>query len=278
MQDPLAECADSIAGESGGGDGGDLELFGGGFVSVNADLTLRVGGEVAFVDGDEGAAALNGCEQRAFFVVERLGGVEDDEDDGGVGEGLTGALDAELFDFFEGVAEAGGVDEFEGDAVEGDALGDEVAGGAGDGGDDCAIALDEAIEERAFAGVGAPDDGHGKSVMNDAAPSEGGFEGGERRDKRVDAAGDFVLRSDVDIVFAEVDAGFEKGDEFDEGLLDGSDAAAERASHLTGGLAGLGEGLGFDEVANGFGLGEVELAGEEGALGEFAGVGEASAE
>jgi len=86
------------------------------------------------------------------------------------------------------------------------------------------------------------------------------------------------LRSDVDVVFAEVDAGFEKGDEFDEGLLERSNAAAECTAHLAGGLTGLGECLGFDEVANGLGLGEVELAGEEGALGEFAGVGEASAE
>jgi hypothetical protein len=33
------------------------------------------------------------------------------------------------------------------------------------------------------------------------------------------------------------------------------------------------EGGGFDEVMDGFGLGEVETAGEEGALGELAGLG-----
>jgi len=47
---------------------------------------------------------------------------------------------------------------------------------------------------------------------------------------------------------------------------------------LAGGLAGLGEGMGFNEVADGFGLGEVETAGKKGALGEFAGLGEARAE
>ena len=35
------------------------------------------------------------------------------------------------------------------------------------------------------------------------------------------------------------------------------------------------EGGGFDEVVDGFGLGEVEAAGEEGAVGEFSGFGEA---
>ena len=134
---------------------------------------------------------MDSGEEGALFVVQGLCGVKDDEDDGGVGKGLTGALDAELLDFFEGVAEAGGVDEFEGDAVEGDALGDEVAGGARDGGDDGAVALDEAVEEGAFAGVGAADDGKGESVVDDAAASERCFEGGDRRNEFVDAAGDF---------------------------------------------------------------------------------------
>ena len=56
------------------------------------------------------------------------------------------------------------------------------------------------------------------------------------------------------------------------------DAAAERAAHLAGGLAGLGQGLRFDEVADGFSLGEVEPAGEKGALRELAGFGETRAE
>jgi len=44
-----------------------------------------------------------------------------------------------------------------------------------------------------------------------------------------------------------------------------------------GGDAGLVESSGFDEVVDGFGLGEVEAAGEEGPLGEFAGFCEAAA-
>jgi hypothetical protein len=44
---------------------------------------------------------------------------------------------------------------------------------------------------------------------------------------------------------------------------------------LLGGDTSLVEGGGFDEVVDGFGLGEVETTGEEGALGEFAGFSEA---
>ena len=43
------------------------------------------------------------------------------------------------------------------------------------------------------------------------------------------------------------------------------------------GYSGLVEGGGFDEVANCFSLSEIEAAGEEGSLGEFAGFGQARA-
>jgi hypothetical protein len=61
-------------------------------------------------------------------------------------------------------------------------------------------------------------------------------------------------------------------------LLDGLHPAAEGAAHLACGLAGLGQGLGFNQVAHGLGLREVELAGEKRALGEFARLGETRAE
>ena len=225
-----------------------------------------------------------------LLVVEGLRGVEHDEHQRRIGEGFAAAMDTQLLGFFENsigrtigrsagaFAQARGVDELDGNAADGDALGDEVARGAGSCGDNGAVALDEAIEERAFAGVGAADDGEGEAVVDNAAAGKGGFERGERRRELVRCGGQFLLRCDVQIVFGEVDAGFEQRDEFDEGLLYGRDAMAERAAHLAGGLARLSEGLRVDEVADRFSLGEVEAAGEECALREFAGLGEARAE
>ncbi len=83
--------------------------------------------------------------------------------------------------------------------------------------------------------------------------------------------------TDGDVVLGEVDAGFEGGDELDQRLLDGGEGVGERAAELRGGDAGLVEGLCVDEVADGFGLGEVEAVVEEGAQGELAGLGEAGA-
>ena len=85
------------------------------------------------------------------------------------------------------------------------------------------------------------------------------------------------MREEVDVVFGEVDASFQRGDEGYKLLFYWGDLAREGASKLLGGDAGLVEGGRFDEVVNGFGLGEVKAAGEKGSLGEFAWFGEASA-
>ena len=137
------------------------------------------------------------------------------------------------------------------------------------------VALEEAVEERAFAGVGTADKRKGEAGADDAAVSVGGGEGGEGPVDGGDAGEDGGLRKEVEIVFDEVDFGFELGDEGDERVFVRSDGAGERAAELGGGEAGLVEGGGLDEVVDGFGGGEVEAAGEEGALGELAGVGEA---
>ena len=86
--------------------------------------------------------AAEGGDGGFVFGVEWGGGVEDEEDDVGFGHGFAGFGDADGFGFVGGFAEACCINEFDGDAVEGDALGDEVAGGAGGGGDDGAVAFD----------------------------------------------------------------------------------------------------------------------------------------
>jgi hypothetical protein len=127
----------------------------------------------------------------------------------------VGLGDAEGFRFVGGVAKACGINEFYWNAFDGDALCDGIAGGAGGGGDDGAIALDEAVEEGGFAGVGAAYDGEGEAVADDAAVGEGLFECEEGGLNRLYLRGDFVVGEEVNVVFGEVDSGFEGGDEGD---------------------------------------------------------------
>ena len=75
----------------------------------------------------------------------------------------------------------------------------------------------------------------------------------------------------------EVHAGFERGDQGDQGALDGRDPRATRAAELLRGDAGLVQRVRVDQVAERFGLREVDAAGEPRALGEFAGLRQARA-
>ena len=94
---------------------------------------------------------------------------------------------------------------------------------------------------------------------------------------RAEAAQDFVRRGDADVVFGEIDAGFEQRDQFEQLLLERREAARDGAIHLLRGDARLVERGGVDQVADGLGLRQVDAAVEEGAQRELAGFGQARA-
>ncbi len=66
--------------------------------------------KIALVRDDDGRPALHGLQQLALFLVQRLRGVQDNQDDGGIGESFAAAGDAKLLGFFDSLAQAGGVD------------------------------------------------------------------------------------------------------------------------------------------------------------------------
>ena len=81
--------------------------------------------------------------------------------------------DADAFGFVQRAADAGGVHELDRNAADGDGFADQIAGGAGRGGDDGALALDQAVEQARFADVGAADDGERQAFVDDLAVGEG---------------------------------------------------------------------------------------------------------
>ncbi len=105
----------------------------------------------------------------------------------------------------------------------------------------------------------------------------GGQRGGRRRQHGLEAAQDLVGGRHADVVFGEIDAGFEQRDQLQQLLLERGDAARNRAARLLRGDARLVERGGFDQVAHGFGLRQVDAAVEKGAQREFAGLGQARA-
>jgi len=73
--------------------------------------------------------------------------------------------------------------------------------------------LYEAIEKRGFTNIGAAYDGHCEAVADDASIGIGLLKGGERGFDRCDLRGDLILWEEVNIVFGEVDASLQRGDE-----------------------------------------------------------------
>lgn len=64
--------------------------------------------KVRFVDGDERRAAFDGGKEAALFFVDRLRGIENNEHQRSIGEGLAAASDADLLGFFARLVQAGG--------------------------------------------------------------------------------------------------------------------------------------------------------------------------
>src|ERR1700678_509643 len=136
-------------------------------------------------------------------------------------------------------------------------LGNQIAGGAWRGSDDGAIALNQSIEKGRLTRVRSAYDCQGQPLTHDATVGEGLFECDQRRLNRRDLRGDFAGWKKIDVVFGEVDASFEVVVEGYKLLFFMGYLAGERASQLLGGDSCLVKGCRFNEVVDGFGLGEV---------------------
>ena len=91
------------------------------------------------------------------------------EDDGGLLNGLIGALYADTLQLVVGLAYAGGVDEAEEGAVDVEGVLDGVAGGAGDVRHDGAFVLEQRVQQSRFAHIRLADDGHGDAAFQHVA-------------------------------------------------------------------------------------------------------------
>jgi hypothetical protein len=109
-------------------------------------------------------------------VAVGLAGIDDFDDEVGAVEFAFGALDADALDVVGGLAQAGGIDEAERDAMHLDDFLDGVACGASGGTDDGTLEAEEGIEQAAFADVRRTGDDGAGTVAQDAALLRGGDE------------------------------------------------------------------------------------------------------
>ena len=133
------------------------------------DLVLHHDGHASRHLRDQFGVAAAGC-----VIACRMRGIEHHQHDVGVGEGLHRFAHADALGFVECVANAGGVHQAHRNSTDRDRLAHQVAGGAGRGGDDGALVLDQAIEQARLADVGPADDGQRQTFVHDLSVGEAG--------------------------------------------------------------------------------------------------------
>ena len=152
---------------------------------------------------------------------------------------------------------------------------DDIARRAGGLRHDGRVAAGQQVQQRGLAGVGRPDDGDVQALAQAlaAAIAEMGRDLGLQAR---DAGMDFVGDAGRQVLVGKVDGGFEMGKGAEAKRAPILVEAMQRTIHLLQRLAALLIGLGGDEVGDGLGLGEVELAVLERAARELAGLGQAA--
>ena len=258
--------------------GGHTEDLGSGGQIGKGDAA---GGDITFVeDQDELLVLAAGEDALAQSGILRLGlvGIDDPEDDAGLLHLGKAALDAEVLDGIGGLTYAGGVDEAEADAADVHHILYDIAGSAVDVTDYGALLVEEGIEQGGLAGMGLADESHGDAVLEGIAHTEGADEPG---DDNADVDGEVLQLTAVGkfevFVVGEVELEFHQGGDVEELVAEGGELLAEAAAHLVHRHAVGGCGRRGDEVGHGFGLAEVHLSVEKGALGVFARCGQGAA-
>lgn len=254
----------------------DDQSVGGEVANVGSPDGVR---QIALVEGDDGGfgGGADAGGSRLVIAEEGTAGVEYENDGVGAFERAGASFDAQGFDEIVRVAQAGGVAEDDGDAVEVEGLLKDVAGGAGDLGDDGAVGAEQRVHERGLADVGTADQGNADAVALHDSAAGGGESVLKTPVQRVQRGGQEGTVHGWDFVFVEVDFGFHLGQEVEAGGAHLADGIGETSSQLIGGDGESGGRWGGDEVGDGLGLGEVEATVEEGAEGELAGAGGARA-
>src|SRR5438309_1585024 len=214
-------------------------------------------------------------DQFFVFYADRLRSIEHHQDQISVGESFHGLLNSNALGFVEGAANPGGVHELDWNSAKRNRFSHRVTGGPGSGGHDGALALNQPIEQTRFPDIRTTNDGESQSFMNDFSVSKRLSEFVERIANRRNVLKNLICGEYRNVVFGEVDSGFEQGNQLNQLLLDWLQAARECAFKLLSGNFGLIKGLRLDQIADSLGLREIDAAIQECSHGEFTGLREA---
>ena len=229
-----------------------------------------VAGEIDFVahngDGDAVRHRLLDA------LRHRFGGILDPEYCVGLSHRLSRPANALGLDAVRVLAQARGVDELDGQAVDIDALAQYVPGCTGDLGHDRRFLARQAVHEAGLARIGFADDHDLVAVAHHAPDGRPGQQRPECRLAGCKPFAEFVVCQEVDLFLGEVDGRLDvhaDGRELLGKLVDGfGKSAAQRAQRGSRRLLGTA----VDQVGDGLRLREIELVIQECTLGELPGL------
>ena len=190
---------------------------------------------------------------------------------------VPAACHADALDLVDRIAQAGRVDHVHRHAFDLDRAADFVAGGAGNRGDDRELGPGQRVEQRALADVGLAGEHDGDAFAQQRALPRAVEHGVELHGNGLQPAAGVRLLQKVDLFFGEVERGLHEHAQLYQALTQRIDLVGKRAGQRAAGRACCGLGAGFDQVADGLGLREVELVVEERAFAELTGLSEAQA-
>ncbi len=174
-------------------------------------------------------------------------------------------------------AQPGRVDHVQRHAFDLDGLADPVAGGARDRRDDGQLGAGQRVEQRALADVGLAGQHHADALAQQRALLCAVEQRIQRTGNGLQPGTGTGLLQKVDVLLGKVQRRLDQHAQLHDALAQGLHLLRERAAERAAGRARRRFGAGVDQVGHRLGLGQVELAVEERALGELAGLGEAQA-
>ena len=258
--------------------GGDVFARLGGDADVRGGIERGVRAQIGLVVDDQPLLPLQRVPHGGVLFRERLGGVEDEQDEVRTLRERPGAGDAEVFHLVRDATDAGGVVQIEAHAADLERPLHRVARGAGDGGDDRLVLPEEGVEQGALARVRPAREHDVHPLLDLFAGAILRREGGERPLDRADALARVREVGVLDVLLGEVDVRVDPGEKLGQLRLARADGGGEVLGVEQVARAHFRLRLAVDHVRHPLGGGEGKFAVEKGAFGELAALGEAAAE
>ena len=152
---------------------------------------------------------------------------------------------------------------------------EDVAGGAGDRGDDGGLARDQGVEQRGLAGVGLADQDNAIAFTNPFSPARVGQRGPQVGDQAIQYGPGRAGQVVGDLLIRKIDLGLDQGHRLEQVAAETGVGLAQGPVQLTERLGGLGRGLGVNQIGDSLGLGQIHPAVLERPAGEFTRIGRA---